>query len=182
MPVEEEGRLHDAGLRENYIERVFAYARWQQTSGGAKSLGALVQFHTTHKFLLLAHSETHYRQLGRMVAAGKNQSLHKIYDQYGAGFMQALTIRPSIKKHANTLEHMTGYFSAQLSASERTDLMDLIRDYRRQLVPLIAPLTLIRHYVKKFAIDYLNQQVYFCPIPKDLMPHNHVNHFGLSNP
>lgn len=174
MPVEEEGRLNDPALRENYIERVFAYARWQQTSAGAKSLGHLVQFHTTHKFLLLAHSERHYRQLGRLVASGRKQSLGSIYDQYGAVFMQALAIRASIKQHASVLEHMTGYFSQRLSPSERAELVELIRDYRKQLAPLIAPITLIRHYVKKYAVDYLKRQVYLCPSPKELMLRNHV--------
>ena len=174
MPVEEEGRLNDPALRENYIERVFAYARWQQTSAGAKSLGHLVQFHTTHKFLLLTHSERHYRQLGRLVANGKKQSLGRIYNEYGAVFMQALAIPASVKKHANVLEHMTGYFSQRLSPSERAELVELIRDYREQLVPLIAPITLIRHYVKKYAVDYLDQQIYLCPSPKELMLRNHV--------
>ena len=108
MPVEEEGRLNDPALRENYIERVFAYARWQQTSAKTKSLGLLGQFHTGHKFLLLAHSDRHYRQLGRLVADGKKQSLASLYDQYGAVFMQALAMRASVKKHANVLEHMVG--------------------------------------------------------------------------
>jgi uncharacterized protein YbgA (DUF1722 family)/uncharacterized protein YbbK (DUF523 family) len=174
MPVEEEGRLNDPALRENYIERVFAYARWQQTSAKTKSLGLLGQFHTVHKFLLLAHSERCYRQLGRLVADGKKQSLGSLYDQYGAVFMQALAVRASVKKHANVLEHMTGYVSQRLSPSERAELVELIRDYREQLVPLIAPITLIRHYVKKYAVDYLNQQIYLCPSPKELMLRNHV--------
>jgi len=174
MPVEEEGRLQDAALRENYIERVFAYARWQESAAGAKSLRSLVQFHTAHKFLLLAHSERHYRQLGRLVAEGKKQSPRNTYEQYGAAFMQALAIRATVKKHANVLEHMTGYFSQQLSSSERGELVELIRNYREQLVPLIAPITLIRHYVTKFAIDYLDQQVYLRPSPKELMLRHHV--------
>ncbi|HEX7232280.1 MAG TPA: DUF523 and DUF1722 domain-containing protein [Candidatus Binatia bacterium] len=175
LPVEDEGRLHDPALRENFIERVFAYARWQLTSSAAKSLGRLGQFHTVHKLLLLAHSERHYRQLGRLVANGKKQSLGSIYDQYGSVFMQALAIRATVKKHANVLEHMTGYFSQQLSAAERAELVELIRDYRKRLAPLIAPITLIRHYIKKYAVGYLQQQVYLCPSPKELMLRNPVN-------
>lgn len=174
MPVEEEGRLNDPALRENYIERVFAYARWQKTCAKIKSRGLLGQFHTVHKFLLLAHSDRCYRHLGRLVADGKKQSLGSLYDQYGAVFMQALAMRASVKKHANVLEHMVGYFSQRLLPSERAELVELIRDYREQLVPLIAPITLIRHYVKKYAVDYLNQQVYLCPSPKELMLRNHV--------
>jgi len=174
LPVEEEGRLNDPALRENFIERVFAYGRWQLTSAGTKSLAVLGQFHATHKFLLLAHSERHYRELGRLVADGKTQSVENIYDQYGALFMQALAIRATVKKHANVLEHMAGYFSQQLSPAERAELVELIRDFREQRMPLIAPITLIRHYVKKYSADYLNQQVYLCPSPKELMLRNHV--------
>ena len=123
LPVEEEGRLNDPALRENFIERVFAYGRWQLTSAGTKSLTVLGQFHAAHKFLLLAHSERYYRQLGRLVADGKRRSLGSIYDRYGALFMEALALRATVKKHANVLEHMTGYFSQQLSPAERAELV-----------------------------------------------------------
>jgi uncharacterized protein YbgA (DUF1722 family) len=175
LPVEEEGRLHDPALRENFIDRVFACARWQLACAGTKSPGILGQFHAAHKFLLLAHSERHYRELGRLVANGKRRSLGSTYDQYGALFMQALAIHATVKKHANVLEHMTGYFSQQLSAAERAELVELIRDYRKRLAPLIAPITLIRHYIKKYAVGYLQQQVYLCPSPKELMLRNPVN-------
>ena len=113
MPVEEEGRLNDPVLRENFIERVFAYRRWQ-TLTQAKSVRALVEFHTSHKFLLLAHSEQHYRRLGRLVAAARQPSVTQAYEIYGRGFMDSLTVHASAKKHSNVLEHMMGYFSKEL--------------------------------------------------------------------
>ena len=173
LPVEEEGRLSDPAVRENFIERVFAYHRWR-AAAAAKSRSALVAFHTAHKFLLLAHSERHYRQLGRVVASVKTKSLREAYDEYGCGFMKALAVHASPKKHANVLEHLMGYFSNQLSPSERRELVELIADYRRQLIPLIVPVTLIRHYVQKFDVEYLAHQVYLAPSPKELMLRNHV--------
>lgn len=174
LPVEEEGRLNDPGLRENFIERVFAYYRWQAALAGSKSTGALVEFHTRHKYLLLAHSERHYRRLGRLVADVKKTSLRRTYEEYGRVYMEALAIHASAKKHANVLHHSMGYFSERLSAAERRELMELIHDYRKQLVPLIVPVTLIQHFVKKYDVAYLNDQVYLAPSPKELMARNHV--------
>ena len=174
LPVEEEGRLNDPSLRENFIERVFAYHRWQAALAGAKSARALVEFHTRHKFLLLAHSERHYRRLGRLVANLQNLSLRANYEEYGQVFMEALAVAASVKKHANVLDHLTGYFSDQLSAAERRELVELIRDYRSQLVPLVVPVTLVRHYVEKYDVAYLSNQVYLTPSPKELMLRNHV--------
>ena len=174
LPVEEEGRLNDLKLRENFIERVFAYHRWQQASAERKSLAALVRFHTRHKYLLLAHSQTRYRQLGRLVATAKQRSLLALYDDYGTLFMEALAVHASEKTHANVLDHMMGYFSKQLTASERQELLQLISDFRHQLIPLIAPITLVRHYTKKYQVEYLQGQLYLEPNPKELMLRNHV--------
>ncbi|MGE5302478.1 MAG: YbgA family protein [Alphaproteobacteria bacterium] len=174
LPVEEEGRLNDPGLRENFIERVFAYHRWQQLTKEHKSVRALIVFHTSHKFLLLAHSVQHYQRLGRMVAEAKKKPIAEAYENYGRIFMEALAVHANAKKHCNVLEHMVGYFSRQLSAEERKELAELIADFRRQLIPLVVPLTLIRHYVKKYEVAYLQEQVYLEPSPKELMLRNHV--------
>ncbi len=173
MPVEEEGRLNDPILRETFIERVFAYHRWQKALAEAKSAGALVEFHTRHKYLLLAHSERHYRRLGRLVADMKKSVLRSTYEEYGGLFMEAMAIEASAKKHVNVLNHLMGYFSDRLTVGERRELIELIHDYHTQLVPLIVPITLIQHYVKKYQVDYLNQQVYLAPHPKELMLRNH---------
>jgi uncharacterized protein YbgA (DUF1722 family)/uncharacterized protein YbbK (DUF523 family) len=174
LPVEEEGRLHDLKLRENFIERVFAYHRWLQASSGRKSPGALVRFHTSHKFLLLAHSQHHYRQLGRLVATAKQGSLTAAYDDYGRAFMEALAVHATEKSHANVLDHMMGYFSKQLTTTERQELVQLIGDFRHRLIPLIAPITMMRHYTKKYQIEYLQGQLYLEPNPKELMLRYHV--------
>jgi uncharacterized protein YbgA (DUF1722 family)/uncharacterized protein YbbK (DUF523 family) len=174
LPVEEEGRLNDSALRENFIERVFAYHRWQHALAAAKSARALVEFHTGHKFLLLAHSERHYRRLGRLVAVVEKNSLRSTYEEYGRLFMEALSIQASAKRHANVLDHLMGYFSDRLTSAERRELVELIRDFRRQLVPLVVPITLVHHYVKKYDVAYLATQVYLAPSPKELMLRNHV--------
>jgi uncharacterized protein YbgA (DUF1722 family)/uncharacterized protein YbbK (DUF523 family) len=174
LPVEEEGRLNDLKLRENFIERVFAYHRWLQACLERKSPGALVRFHTSHKYLLLAHSQRHYRQLGRLVAEVKQRSLAATYEDYGRVFMEALTVIATEKTHANVLDHMMGYFSKHLSAPERQELVQLIGDFRRQLIPLIVPITLMRHYTKKYQVEYLQGQLYLEPSPKELMLRNHV--------
>jgi uncharacterized protein YbgA (DUF1722 family)/uncharacterized protein YbbK (DUF523 family) len=174
LPVEEEGRLNDLALRENFVERVFAYHRWQSALAGAKSARVLVDFHTRHKFLLLAHSERHYRRLGRLVAGIEKNSLRATYEEYGQNFMEGLAVRASAKKHTNVLDHLMGYFSDQLSAAERRELVELIREYRTGLVPLVAPITLMQHYVKKYEVAYLADQVYLAPSPKELMPRNCV--------
>ncbi len=174
LPVEEEGRLNDLSLRENFIERVFAYHRWQQASAERKSAGALVRFHTSHKYLLLAHSQRHYRQLGRLVAEIRQTSLASAYEDYGRIFMRALAVHATEKNHANALEHMMGYFSNDLTAADRQELVQLIGDYRRRLVPLIVPITLLSHYVKKYHVQYLQGQWYLEPNPKELMLRHHV--------
>ena len=173
LPVEEEGRLNDPALRENFIERVFAYHRWRAAET-KRSGGGLVEFHTRHKYLLLAHSESHYRRLGRVVAHVKEKSLSEVYDEYGRGFMTTLAVHASAKKHANVLDHMMGYFSEHLSAAERREMLEIICDYRRQLIPLVVPVTLIRHYARKYGVEYLDNQIYLAPSPKELMLRNHV--------
>ena len=174
LPVEEEGRLNDQKLRENFIERVFAYHRWLQATSERRSPGALVRFHTSHKYLLLAHSERHYRRLGRLVAAPKQKSLTALYDDYSRVFMEALAVHATEKSHANVLDHMMGYFSKQLTAAERQELVQLIGEFRHQLIPLIAPITMIRHYTRKYQVAYLQGQLYLEPNPKELMLRNHV--------
>lgn len=174
MPVEEEGRLNDPTLRENFIERVFAYRRWQDHIAEPKSVGRLVRFHTSHKFLLLAHSERYYRQMGRIVAAATRSQIREQYEEYGRNFMRALAVHATPKKHTNVLDHIMGYFSKQLTPSERQELLNLIGDYREQLIPLIVPITLIRHYANKFSVVYLQGQFYLEPSPKELMLRNHV--------
>jgi uncharacterized protein YbgA (DUF1722 family) len=174
LPVEEEGRLNDPALRANFVERVFAYHRWQLLARQRSSIAALVDFHTRHKLLLLAHSEPHYRNLGRIVATTRRSLVTDSYREYGRLFMDGLSIHATVKKHCNVLHHMMGYFSERLTPAERQELIGLIGDFRRSLVPLVVPLTLFKHYVNKYAVSYLQSQVYLQPSPKELLLLNHV--------
>ena len=174
LPVEEEGRLYDLGLRENFIERVFGYHRWQTLVSDGRSIKRLVDFYSQEKLLLFAHSEAHMRRLGRIVAQAKKMSFGAAMEEYGRLFMEALGHRATTRKNTNVLQRMLGYFSKQLSSDERNALLGVIGDYKRSLVPLVVPLTLIRHYADKYDIAHLRGQSYLQPHPKELMLRNHV--------
>jgi uncharacterized protein YbgA (DUF1722 family)/uncharacterized protein YbbK (DUF523 family) len=174
LPVEEEGRLSDPRLRENFIERVFAYRRLRTLCAARWKTGELVAFHTAHKLLLMAHSPKAYGNLGRLVAEAKKTPRAALRERYEAEFMQALAHIATAKRHANVLQHIVGYFREKLDADSRRELLSLIEDYRRGLVPLIVPITLIRHYVRRFEVAYLRGQIYLEPHPKELMLRNHV--------
>ena len=178
-PIEEEGRLQDQGLRENFIERVFGYHRWQVLNAGL-TRGRLVAFHTAHKYLLLAHSQRHYRELGRFVANGVGTTPRgcpidrELARTYGQLFMEALAVKTTIRKHVNVLQHLAGHFKGALSDAARDELHAVMSDYQKGVVPLSVPVTLIRHYVRVLDVPYLRDQVYLAPHPKELMLRNHV--------
>jgi uncharacterized protein YbgA (DUF1722 family)/uncharacterized protein YbbK (DUF523 family) len=174
LPVEEEGRLSDPRLRENFIERVFAYRRLRTLFAARWKVGDLVAFHTAHKLLLTAHSPKAYASLGPLVAKAKGTPRAALRERYEAEFMRALSVIATPKRHANVLQHVVGYFRNQLDADSRRELLSLIDDYRCGLVPLIVPITLIRHYVRRFDVAYLRSQIYLQPHPKELMLRNHV--------
>jgi len=173
LPVEEEGRLHDPVLRENFIERLFAYRRWRGLVA-SPSRGALVAFHTAHKFQLLAHSPKHYSALGRLVAEQKGQRPAALVAEYGPAFMTALAIHATTAKQVNVLQHLAGFCRAHLDAADRQELASVIDDYRLHLVPLVVPLTLLRHHVVRHEVTYVLGQTYLSPHPKELMLRNHV--------
>ncbi len=175
IPVEDEGRLNDPGICENFIVRVFSFHRLQTSLLNKRaSPAALVHFHTRHKFLLLAHSRKHYQALGRVVAETKRNDWSKVMHSYVSTFMEALALKSTPKKNTDVLLHMMGFLKKLLSAEEKKDILATIEDYRRERIPLVVPLTLIRHYVQKFKIEYLQDQVYLSPHPKELMLRNHV--------
>jgi len=174
LPIEDEGRLNDATLRENFIERVFAYRRLGELFRGRWTRGQVVAFHTAHKLQLMAHSTVAYRELGRLVAASKQMGGAEFRKQYEDGFMAALTHLASRGRNANVLHHAAGHLKKRLDSAARTELAQLIDDYRRGLVPLVVPITLIGHHVRRHAIDYLGGQVFLEPHPKELMLRNHV--------
>jgi len=173
LPVEEEGRLNDPVLRETFIERVFAYRRWHALVA-APGRGALVAFHTAHKFQLLAHSPKHYTALGRLVAGPKGKRATASIAEYGSVFMEALAVHATTAKHTNTLQHLAGFCREHLDAADRRELAGVIDDYRRGLVPLVVPLTLLRHHVVRHRVTYVLSQTYLNPHPKELMLRNHV--------
>jgi uncharacterized protein YbgA (DUF1722 family)/uncharacterized protein YbbK (DUF523 family) len=174
LPVEEEGRLCDLRLRENFIERVFAYARLRALFSGPWRISGLIAFQTAHKLLLMAHSPRAYQNLGRLVAEAKSVPRAELRERYEAEFMEALREPATTRKHVNVLQHMAGYFSKQLDPASRQELQAVIRDFRAGLVPLVVPLTLINHYVRQHSVAYLRGQVYLDPHPKELMLRNHV--------
>ena len=174
LPVEEEGRLMDAGLRENWIERVFAYARLRALFASRFSVGALVTFHAAHKLQLLAHSTEAYRALGRLVGSAKHAPRAALRAAYARGFMSALGVRATRGRHVNVLEHCVGYLRDRVDADVRAALAAQIADYRAGLTPLIVPVTMLRHYVERCGVAYLAQQTYLEPHPKELMLRNHV--------
>jgi uncharacterized protein YbgA (DUF1722 family)/uncharacterized protein YbbK (DUF523 family) len=174
LPVEEDGRLHDVRLRENFIERIFALKRWRELLGSKRSRGRLVSFHTQHKLLILSHSPKHSRILGKLVAEAKNIPQDQLYSQYQTLFMVALKLKSTIKKNINVLQHMMGYFKRDLSADEKQELLEVIDEYRGEYTPLIVPVTLIKHYVRKYDQPYLKEQIYLNPHPTELKLRNHV--------
>ncbi len=174
LPVEEEGRLTDPRLRENFIERVFAYHRLKRLLAGRWKLGDLVGFHTAHKLLLMAHSPKAYANLGRLVAEAKKIPRARLRERYETEFMAALREMATTRRQTNVLLHILGYFRDQLDAASRRELLALIEDYRHGLVPLIVPITLVQHHIRRFDVAYLRGQVYLEPHPKELMLRNHV--------
>jgi len=174
LPVEEEGRLHDPRLRDNFIERIFALKRWREILGRKESRGNLVDFHTRHKLLILSHSPKHYQVLGKLVAKAKEVPIRELYQQYQTILMEALQLKTTPKKNANVLQHLMGYFKEQLSSDEKKELLEVIDHYRQEYIPLIVPITLIQHYVRKYDQPYLKEQVYLHPHPLELQLRNHV--------
>lgn len=174
LPVEDEGRLNDRELRENFIERIFTLKRWRETLLQKQNLGNLINFHTRHKLLILSHSPEHYRTMGRVVAQGKDIPLKPLYDTFQTLLMEALQRKTTAKKNANVLQHMVGYFKEQISVDEKQELLEIIDQFRRGYFPLIVPITLTNHYVRKYNQPYLKEQEYLNPHPLELQLRNHA--------
>jgi uncharacterized protein YbgA (DUF1722 family)/uncharacterized protein YbbK (DUF523 family) len=174
LPVEDEGRLHDPVLRENFIERIFALKRWREVLKKKENRGNLVDFHTKHKLLILAHSPRHYQMMGKLVAGQKSISLPELNRQYQALLLESLQLKTTPKKNTNVLQHMMGYLKEQLSIGEKKELLKIINHYRLGYIPLVVPVTLISHYVRKYDQPYLREQIYLNPHPLELQLRNHV--------
>ena len=174
LPIEEEGRLQDPVLRENFIERVFAYDRLRALFDGRWTIKDLVAFHTAHKMALLAHSTAAYHELGRLVASAKTFSRSEMRRRYEDLFMRTLARPATTARHTNVLTHMAGHLKKRLDDASRHELAACIDEYRRELIPLIVPLTLLRHHVRAHGVAYLAGQTYLEPHPRELMLRNHV--------
>lgn len=174
LPVEEEGRLCDMGIRENFIERVFAFAAWKDFARNARGVGDLVKFHTGRKLQVMAHSPQIYREMGRLVAEGKGMEREELFTRYQELLLRALALHATVKKNSNVLSHIMGYFKKQLDAREKAEMLDIIGSYRASMIPLIVPVTLLKHYVAKYGQEYLARQSYLNPHPLELMLRNHV--------
>ena len=174
IPVEDDERLHDPVLRENFIQRIFVMKRWQDLLDQKMNTGNLMAFHTRHKLLIRSHSQIHYRQLGRLVAESDKLPVDEVYKTYETVLMESLTLKTTRKKNTDVLQHMMGYFKKQLSKGEKRELLELIDQYRSGHFPLIVPITLINHYVRKYNQPYLKEQYYLNPHPLELQLRNHV--------
>lgn len=174
LPVEEDGRLNDPMLRDSFIVRVFAYRRLRDLFADAWSIGDLVAFHAREKMLLLAHDRPTYGELGRLVASSRKVPRAELPERYSGLFLHALTRRATRRKHTNVLQHMAGHFKKLLPDADRLELGEVIASYHQGLVPLVVPITLFNHHIRRHRVEYLAQQSYLSPHPRELMLRNHV--------
>lgn len=174
LPVEDDGRLHDPVLRENFVERIFVFKRWQDFLKDDASAKGLVRFHSEHKLLIMAHSPAALRELGALVAHQKEKKKTELFTTYLNVLMRALSLRATVKKNSNVLSHIMGYFKTVLSADEKQEILERIDSYQSGYSPLVVPLVLLQHYVRKYDEPYLAAQQYLHPHPTELMLRNHV--------
>jgi uncharacterized protein YbgA (DUF1722 family)/uncharacterized protein YbbK (DUF523 family) len=174
LPMEEEGRLNDLNIRENFIERIFAYYRWLEFLESKPRAADLVSFHSRQKMAILAHSKVHYQNLGQLVARSGKTSMKRILNQYASIYMDALKQKATTKKHANVLFHLMGFFKKQIDTTDKSELVQCIEDYRKGMVPLIVPITLLQHHLRHHPVPWVSEQTYLNPYPAELMLRNHV--------
>lgn len=160
LPVEEEGRLSNDALRESFLTRIAVYYRWRQLARQQISPAQLIDFHTRHKMLLLAHSEAHYRRIGKLLADLRGAQIHTVRELYIRELMDGLTRTTTRKKHSNVLSHLLGFLKGTVSAEDRQELARLIDGYRAGDLPREAPMTSLRHHVRRHPLAYLNAQFY----------------------
>lgn len=168
LPVEEDGRLNDPVLKENFITRVYCLNDFYESMGGEPTRGKIIEFHSRYKLTLMAHHPESYRSLGRLVADVANYEIEDFYNEYRLGLMKALQNRASRKNNTNVLMHLQGYFKRSLNSDEKAELATVISDYRTGLLPLLAPLTLIKHYLNTYPDEYLQKQKYLEPYPQEM--------------
>ncbi len=172
LPVEEEGRLGDPVLRENFIQRVFVLHRWQALEAAGLSKAALIDFHAAHKLVLMAHHQAEAKMLGQRIAKLDGRRLRSQADAYIAGVMAILAQRATRARHVNVLQHLAGYLKREIDADDKAELVEVIAAYRRGEVPLVVPLTLFKHHFRRHPDPYVARQHYLEPHPRELMLRN----------
>jgi uncharacterized protein YbgA (DUF1722 family)/uncharacterized protein YbbK (DUF523 family) len=166
LPVEEEGRLGDAGLRENFIQRVYVLYRWKTMLAEGLTQNSLTKFHARHKLIIMSHED--YRDLGQLLAGVTKANLAQVAEQYILQLMTALKKVASRKNHVNVLQHIQGYLKKDLSADDKAELCEIIEQYRNGYIPLIVPLTLLKHHFRKSPDPYIEESYYMSPYPQEL--------------
>ncbi|WP_319562931.1 DUF523 and DUF1722 domain-containing protein [Marispirochaeta sp.] len=174
LPLEENGRLHDPALRENFIERVFVFKRWRDFIAQKPGYGDLVEFHTRHKLLIMSHDIQLYRSMGKLVAEGRKQAFDDLLDEYLKMLLAAMIKPGTVKKHVNVLQHIMGYFKKELSSDEKQEFLEIMDQYRREHLPLIVPVTILNHFIRKYGNEYLEKQWYLHPHPTEMKLRTHV--------
>jgi uncharacterized protein YbgA (DUF1722 family)/uncharacterized protein YbbK (DUF523 family) len=172
LPVEEDGRLNDPVLRENFITRVFAYAEWQRLQQAGLTRRALYTFHARYKYQLMATCRPQYQALGRLLAGSSQHPLEEFAPRYFSQLMDALKHTASRGSHSNVLQHLSGYLKRDLSRDDKLELQQVIDQYRLGIVPLVVPLTLLKHHFRRHPDDYIASQAYLQPHPEDLSLRN----------
>ncbi len=174
LPVEEEGRLGDAVLRENFVQRVYALRRWHAMAGAGLGVSALSDFHARHKLIIMSHEPLMYQRLGQLVARTDSKNLAQNAESYLLQFMQALKIRATRGKHVNVLQHIQGYLKKHLDGADKRELGEAIERYRVGQLPLIVPITLLNHFFRKHPNDYIARSWYMQPYPAELSLQNTI--------
>lgn len=174
LPVEDDGRLNDPVLRENFISRIFVFAAWRKLLAENKTGKGLVDFHTRRKLLIMAHHLPTYREMGKLVANWDKKPVDELFSLYQQKLVYVLSLKQTVKKNVNVLQHAAGYFKKDLTGDEKKELQEIIENYRQELLPLIVPVTIINHYTRKYDKTYLKNQVYLHPHPMELKLRNHV--------
>ena len=174
LPVEEAGRLNDPVLRENFLTRVFAYSDWQQLRRDGLTRRALIDFHSRYKYLLMAHHPVQYKTLGNLLGNMGHTDPEELGPRYFSELMAALKQCATRRTHSNVLQHLSGYLKRVISAEDKQEMQYVIGQYRHGIVPLVVPLTLLKHYFRQHPDPYIAQQVYLQPHPEKLSLRNAI--------
>ena len=168
LPIEEEGRLGDSRLRENFIQRVYVLQRWRQLNHEGLTLHKFTQFHSRHKLIAMSHNQQDYRALGKLVATATKENLTQVADQYILDLMKALKTVATRGNHVNVLQHIQGYLKRALDADDKAELTEVVERYRLGELPLIVPITLLKHHFRKAPDEYISNAYYMSPHPQEL--------------